>query len=189
MSYVLMYTLQTEFIKPGEEYKEHRLEYDTRKDAESAAHMMRDKIYWHKIVASNPASKWPKVIVSPSEDLSKTHDRIEGVLDGYFETGMECLGLTLYDLTKLGPPNPDYDASKPEDGRNFKNFRSHEGLHFIEKSDVLEYDGYRYSMVRDRDFALEDGFRLSLYPAGYSKDELLSLFHTNKRAVLWKRRK
>jgi len=188
VKHILQYTLKTEFQKPGEQYKTHEIEYEDRKDAESAAHMMREKIYWHRIVAADPQSKWPKYTVATDVDLGKTHEKLEGWLETHFETGMECLGLVLDQRIPDGP-NPNFDPTKPEDGSNFKNFRSYAGLHYVGREDVLEVDGERILMARDRDFAQADGYRLSLYPSGFSSKELIKLFNSNKKATLWQKRK
>lgn len=184
--YQLHYTLKNP--AKGEEYKTHVLEFDTRAEAEAAE---TDQMYWCRVYNTAPASKWEKKIVDETvQDITKTHTGpIVGVLDYYFETGMECMGLVVYEDGHEGSPNPNFDPTKPEGGDNFKNYKTHDAINFIERGDILELDGVKYLMARDRDFALEDGFRLSMYPMGFSKKELIELFNAAKPAKLWRIKK
>jgi hypothetical protein len=186
MKFILSYTLKS----PAEENRGAQvLEFASREAAEEYAAEKANEIYWHQVTAKEPRSGRPKVPVASGKDLAETHDRIEGTLQTHFETGMECLGLVLYEDGKRGPPNPGFDPEVPEDGNNFRNFSTYEALHYVGKGDVLEYDGARYLMGRDSEFARDDGYRLSVYPVGFSRAELLGLFAPEtKRAVLWKRK-
>lgn len=116
-----------------------------------------------------------------------------GTLETYFETGMECMGLILYEDGIIGGPNPNFDPSKPEGGSNFKNYKTHDGINFVEKMDVIELlnkNGKVYKRILciyDIKKAREDGYRLSLYIEGWDKMELARLFYPeNKKARLYK---
>ena len=126
-------------------------EFTTRKAAEEFVKQNK-YIYWSSITSSMPRSNWPKVIVSPSEDLSLTHQSITGVLDTYFETGMEGISIIVDPLKQGKSPNPSYDPSKPDSDENFPFYKDLMDMHFINKNDVMEVSGMRYHLVHDRDF-------------------------------------
>ena len=159
-------------------------------DAEKWIKENQEKLYWTNIRMENAISSKQKVIVSEDEDLSE-FIKVEGILETYFETGMECLGLTLQDPTQKGQPNPNFDPNKPEGGSNFQFYASYEGLHFIENGDILQIEGQsKFRMVKDREFAKDDGYRLSFYPQGFSRDELVKLFSPQSvKASIWKRKR
>lgn len=141
-------------------------------------------------MASEPlVSKNPRTIVTFIPDPAD-YDKIEGTLETYFETGMECMGLILYDKTKL-IPNDKFDPTKPEEGMNFPFFHDHSGIHFISSLNLLQVeDGPITVMVKDREMGAEDGYRLSFYPQGYSLAEWTALFRSgNMKATLWIRKK
>lgn len=129
----------------------------------------------------------PLRIIKFQLDKSK-YEKIEGTLETYFETGMDCIGLILYDKTKL-TPNPSFDPLKPEKDMNFAHFKDWSGIHFISHGDFLQVeDGDIWAMTKDRDFAARDGYHLSFYPCGFTKEDWVNLFITEKvEATLWKK--
>ena len=95
----------------------------------------------------------------------------------HYETGMECLGLVFCEDGIIGPPNPNFDPSKPEDGYNFKNYASYDAMTFLANNQILQPDGQdKFMMDKDRNMASRDGYRLSYYPLGFSRKELIDLF-------------
>lgn len=180
MKYQISYTLKNVKIsKMGTEF------FKTKKDASIWLKKNLEKIYWHQLTETNPKSKMPKPIVKfePNEEFAVKH----GKLQVHFETGMECLGLVFYEDGVHGPPNPNFDPSKPEDGYNFKNYSSYDGMNFIAHGQILQIgEGEKIAMMKDRDFAKRDGYRLSFYPQGFSRIELIKLFSKNSiKANLW----
>jgi hypothetical protein len=163
-------------------------ETNTKVQAEAWVEKNKAKLYWSQIIKLDAKSE--KTKPSGDVDLSK-YKKIQGVLQSYFETGMECLGLTLYDTTVNGPPNPAFDESKKESGSNFRFYRLHEATYFIEHGDILQVnDGPKWTLQKDREFAADDGYRLSFYPRGFSRKELLELFSPeDKKATLWRKNK
>lgn len=191
--YIVQYTKKDPI--EGEEYKTFVEEFPTREVAEKFVELNQSIIYWSSIASSEPKSEKPKILVNVNkEELLKKYDKFEGFLETHFETGMECLGLVLDERIPNGL-NPDFNPDWPEDARNFKYFRSHSGLHFIDKQDILQYkdesgNEIKALMIRDSDFAKDDGYALSLYPQGFSREELMKLFvRSNEKAVLYKRKK
>lgn len=180
MNFIVTYT---EKLSEGKEFKGFLTKTDFSSSEEAETWIANNpNIYWSQVTNSAPVSTKKKIVV---EDVSncKVH---EGTLQIYHETGMERLGLVLYKEGILGPENPNFDHSKPEDDRNFKYYSSYEALKFIRSGDVLEIDGVKYFMEKDRDFAKAGGYRLSIYPAGFSTEELLQLFlPETKRAILY----
>lgn len=142
-------------------------------------------LYWHQLTEIAPKSKYPRPIIAfdPSEEFTLKI----GKLCTYFETGMECMGLAFYEDGIHGPPNPSFDPSKPEGHSNFKFYASYDALNMIKHGDLLQIeDGPIYGMLKDRDLASRDGYRLSFYPQGFSREELLLLFgKENVKAKLW----
>ena len=69
---------------------------------------------------------------------------------------------------------------------NFRYFASYDALTYIKHGHVLEINNELIGMARDREFSIEDGFRLSFYPQGFTRDELLTLFSpSNVKAILY----
>lgn len=147
----------------------------------------KDILYWHQFVHTNPQSKEPKHLLADDALPQLTrYDKFTGTLQTYFETGMECMGLTFYIDGVHGGPNPDFDPTKPESGSNFKNFSSWEGTMFIETGMVITMpDGQHVCMVKDRMFAKQDGYRLSFYCIGYNKQEWIDLFLKEVKVTLY----
>jgi hypothetical protein len=167
----------------------YRKEFSTKEEAINWVDKEPD-LYWHRIRNQKAKSKLKKLVVTDAVDLSQ-YKRIDGVLERYFETGMECVGLVLSDKTKFGPPNPNFDPSKPEDGRNFKNYADINSIHFLGHGDILQPEGQlKFLLIKDRSFAADDGYTLSLYPQGFSREELVKLFFSEKtKATVWVKKK
>ena len=164
----------------------HSKTFTTEEEADKWVKENEDSLYWHQIIEIDAKSKKPKPIIlngPPTEGYAKKH----GTLQTHFETGMECLGLVFYEDGVHGGPNPDFDPSKPEDRNNFKYFASYDGLTFLETGHIIQFaDGQMVGLVKDRDFAKRDGYRLSFYPQGFSRKELLELFMPeNVKVTLW----
>lgn len=178
--YQISYTLKSPGL-PGY----HRELFKTKKEANSWFKKNKDEIYWHQLTECEPKSSMPRPIVKfePNENFIKK----TGTLQTYFETGMECLGLAFYEDGIHGSPNPDFNPSMPEGKNNFKYFSSHEGMTFIENGHILGLpNGERVGMLKDRDFAKRDGYRLSFYPQGFSKSEILELFYDETvKVTIW----
>lgn len=169
--YIVSYTL-----KDAKAPLYHRKEFNTKKEWSEWFKKNKKKLYWHQFRETAPKSKLPKPIIL-GEFSEADYIKKIGTLQTYFETGMECTGLIFYEDGVYGGPNPDFDPSKPEDGRNFKNFHTHDGITFIETGHILRFeDGTQVGMIKDREFAKSDGYRLSFYPRGYSRFELVNLF-------------
>lgn len=181
--YQISYTFKNE-KKPGIFQKL----FISRKKAEKWLHNNGSRLYWHQMTEINPVSNRPKPIIefSPGDNFIEK----KGKLEFYYEMGMECEGLVLIEHGIHGPPNPDFDSSKPEGGMNFKNFASYDALNFIKSGDLIKIgDGPIVGILKDRDFAARDGYRLSMYPQGFSRKELIDLFGPgNVEAVLWIKR-
>jgi hypothetical protein len=162
----------------------------TREEAEKWVADNKTTIYWSEIVEINASSKLGKVIASEIPNPNEWN-HFEGYLDTFTETGMECLCMVLETDEPKGEPNPHFDSSKPESSSNFKNYKSYENLHFIEHGNILEVDGVRYAMLKDREFAKADNYNLSFYPIGFSRREWLLLFMNvkPKRATLYVKKK
>ena len=179
MKYVVDYT-----EKPFNGVK-HEL-FKTMKAAKAFVNKNKETLYWHCIRVRNPKSNYPKAIISEDSDLSG-YTRIEGTLETYHETGMECTAIILYDNSIRGEPNPHFDSTKPEDENNFRYYKTLEATHFIENEDILEIEGTKFFMMNDAKFAKDDGYRFGFYPRGFSRREIISLFYPEKKkAVLWK---
>lgn len=180
MKYQISYTLKgTKTPGYGQEF------FNTKKDISIWLKKHSEKLYWHQITETNPKSKLPKPIIAfePGEEFILK----KGTLQTHFETGMECLGLAFYEDDIHGPPNPNFDPLKPEDRSNFKNYSSYDGLHFLANGQILQIEnGPKIALIKDRDFAKRDGYRLSFYPRGFSRSELLKLFAKETiKAKLW----
>lgn len=148
--------------------------FKTKAEANEFIRANKSKIYWKSLSEINPKSKKPKPLfeTEPVGYMKKV-----GTLQTYFETGMECLGLVFYEDGVYGEPNPSFDPSKPESKENFSRYSSFAGVTFIDSGHVLKFpNGELVGMVKDRDFAKRDGYMLSFYPRGFSKDEWLDLF-------------
>lgn len=158
--------------------------FPTRQDAKRWVLYNKERLYWSEIVEIDASSKKPKIVIE--ESLGEEWDQHVGTLETFCETGMECLGLVLQKDEPKGGPNPNFDPSVPESKNNFRYYASYDALKFIEHGNVLEIDGIKYAMIKDREFAQSDAYRLSFYPIGFSRKELLKLFlPENKRAILW----
>ena len=159
--------------------------FATKEEAELWVKKNKRKIYWSQIVARFPASSMarPVFLGEPGDDF----ERFEGKLSTYFETGMEYLGLMFTKNGMEGPPNPAFDPNKPEGASNFKSFGNYDALLEIQRGQILQIEGGdKISIYFDRLFASADGYRLSFYPQGFTKQELLNLFTPETtRAVLW----
>lgn len=169
MKYQISYTLKDK-AKPGMGQEL----FKSKKDASAWLKKNEKKLYWHQLTEINPKSKLPKPIVGFEPGDEYTFKL--GTLQTYYETGMECMGLVFYEDGVHGGPNPNFDPSKPESKSNFRYYSSYDGLHFIETGMIVEINGQKIGMVKDRDFATRDGYRLSFYPAGFSRKELIELF-------------
>lgn len=134
-----------------------------------------DNIYWYIITKINASSAFPKLIITEIPGSDK-YVKKTGILQTHFETGMECLGLTFVEDGIHGPPNPNFDPTKPESRSNFRNFASYEALHFLTTGMLLELNDQLIGLIKDREFAKEDGYRLSFYPRGFSRNEIIDLF-------------
>jgi len=181
--YQISYTLKDK-TKPGF----GRELFATKKEAAQWLKKHEQDLYWHQFTEINPKSKLPRPIIEfePGEE----YDLKVGTLQTYYETGMECTGLVFYEDGVHGGPNPDFDPSKPESKSNFRYYSSYDGLHFIEHGMILEIDGQKIGIIKDRDFASRDGYRLSFYPAGFSRKELIEIFAPETKKVrAWIKRK
>jgi len=178
--YQISYTLKDP-SKPGF----RREEFPTKTQANSWLKKHKDSLYWHQLTEINPKSKLPKPIIG--FEPGQEYEMKQGTLQTYFETGMESLGLVFYEDGVYGGPNPDFDPSKPESRSNFKFYASYDGLHFLQSGQILQIEnGPKIGIVKDRDFASRDGYRLGFYPQGFSRLELLSLFGKETvKAKLW----
>lgn len=183
MKYQISYTLK-EANKPGmgqELFKSKKAAADWLKKNE-------EKLYWYQLTEINPKSKLPKPIIKfePGEEYTLK----SGTLQTYYETGMESMGLVFYEDGIYGPTNPGFNPDLPESRNNFKNYSSYDALNFIETGMILEINGQKIGMVKDRDFARRDGYRLSFYPAGFSRKELIQLFAPeNVKVRVWIKKK
>jgi hypothetical protein len=185
--FVIDYTEKT--LESGQFTGFHRKEgFATHEEAQEWVTNNQDKLYWNQIIEVDASSQIPKMIVK--EIVDAEWEKHEGTLETYYETGMECMGLVLYKDEPKGTPNSSFDPSKPETSSNFKNYKSFEALKFVEKGSILEIDGVKYAMLKDRAFAQADGYRLSVYPIGFSRQELVELFGPgNKKATLYLKKK
>lgn len=155
-----------------------------KKDAEAFLKSIKKTVYWHQLLPIYTKSRMPRPVIkfTPPE----TYEKMTGRLNTYFETGMECLGLVFENSAITGSPNPNFDSSKPESEANFKNYASYDALHFITTGMIIEFeDGTKVGMMKDRTFSRQDGFRLSFYPQGYSKEEWMELFEKRTKVVLY----
>jgi len=180
------YVSYTKNTKEGEQFTgyHYRTGFTSREEAEQWAAINKDTIYWYQISETNPRSKKSKIMFEGS--LEEGWTKYEGTLRTHYETGMECLGLTLQTDEPHGGPNPNFDSEQPESASNFKFYASYDALHFLEYGNVLEIDGTKYVMIKDREFAKADAYKLSFYPQGFSREELISIFMPeNKRATLY----
>lgn len=184
MRYEVVYTKKDEESFSGY----HSERFETWKQAEQWVKDNQDVVYWSSVRDTEAASERPRYIFRG--EIPDDYDKIQGTLQTYFETGMECLGLVLQADEPKGPPNPKFNPLLPEGRDNFRNYSSYDALFFIENGDILEVDGVMYAMVQDRKFARADGYRFSFYPMGWSKKELVELFMPeNKRAVIYRKKK
>ena len=176
----------------GKEFKGMKsMPFETEGEALSWVATNKELIYWSSLRKSDPASLLPKIKVG-SFDLPQEYIQINGTLETYFETGMECIGLVLYDktydATHPGTANPHFDQARPESSENFKYYKSMEATHFLKEGDVfkLASEPERYLFKKDREFAGDDAYRLSFYPQGYSRKELMDLFSNGTvKATVW----
>jgi hypothetical protein len=145
----------------------------------------KKKLYWSQVVSLAPKSRLPRPIVL--FDPEPTYEKFDGKLGTYFETGMECLALVFVKNEPVGPPNPNFDESKPEDGRNFKNYGNFDAIINLRSGQILKLpDGSKVGLISDAKFAVEDGHRLSFYPQGFTKLELVKLFlPETTTATIW----
>jgi hypothetical protein len=178
--YQISYTLK----RPGDPFYHYKF-FFTKKDANAWLKANKKNLYWHQFTEINPKSDRPKPMIDG--DLSSSFKKKVGVLQTYFETGMESLGLIFCEDGIHGNPNPNFDPNKPEDRDNFQYFSSWDAITFIATGQVIEFaNGEKVGMAKDREFAKKDGYRISFYPQGYSKKEWLDLFATEKLQVtLW----
>lgn len=151
-----------------------RESFSSKKEASKWLKENEGLLYWYQLTEINPKSKLPRPLIDfePGNEYTVK----SGTLQTYYETGMECIGLVFYEDGVHGGPNPDFDPSKPESRSNFRYYSSYDGLHFIEHGMIVEINGKKIGMIKDRDFAKRDGYRLSFYPAGFSRKELIELF-------------
>ena len=180
MKYKISYTL-----KNAKKLGMGRELFRTKKEASTWLKKNSNKLYWHQLMENNPNSKLPKSIVmfEPGEEFTMKI----GILQTHFETDMECLGLVFYEDGIHGPPNPNFDPSKPEDRSNFRNYAYYDAMTSISHGQILQIeDGDKIGLIKDRDFATRDGYRLSFYSQGFSRSELIELFgKENVKAKLW----
>lgn len=120
-------------------------------------------IYWKQSVQENAKSLMQKVVLEPS--VFKEKKEIDGFISSYSETGFECLAIVF------------------DNG----NCNSVSCLHFIGNGDILLIDNVYYFVYNDSKFAEKDGFRLSIYPAGFTRSELQELFEKRKKVSLIKK--
>lgn len=173
MSYKISYTLKN----PNKNDPMFHHEYfDTYNEASEFIGNNTAKIYWSQIVKTDAESAHPKLILGSINGLEK-YDKKTGTLKTHFETGMECLGLVFVEDGIHGPLNPNFDATQPESKHNFKNYASYDALTFLNSGQILALNGQFIALMKDRDFAKDDGFQLSFYPRGFSRKELLDLFY------------
>jgi hypothetical protein len=166
-------------------------EFDSRPLAEAWVKENQETVYWSSIRKRNPASENPKRVLANDVDLTG-YIEIKGTLQTFFETGMECTGLILHDdFAPKGPENPKFDPTKPEDGNNFKHFSSYENIHDITSGDIFQPEGHpKYVMLKDRQFAADDAYRLSFYPQGFTYAEWTSFFaKQNIKATVWTKKR
>ena len=161
-------------------------EFESRPEAEKWLTENKETVYWSCIRVKDAASALPQPIIPEDFDQSE-YTKIEGALETFHETGMECMGLVLVDKTMHGPPNPAFDPSKPRGGANFEFYGNYNALHWFKTGDILQVDGsVKVGLLEDRAFATSDGYRLSFYPQGFTRAELVALFsYENVRATLW----
>ena len=170
MKYQISYTL-----KNPEKPHMHREYFKSKKAANEFLKENADKLYWHQLVETSPKSKTAKYVATfePGDEFILK----VGTLQTHYETGMECLGLVFYEDGINGPPNPNFDPTKPETSMNFKNYASWDAMTFLESGQILQVgDGEKFVMVKDRDMSSRDGYRLSFYPRGFGRKELIDLF-------------
>jgi hypothetical protein len=166
-------------------------QFFTRAEAETWIKDNEKLIYWSSIRIKNPVSHSPKRLLTDDVSLEE-YTKIEGVLETYYETGLECLGLIIHNSAINGTvPNPKFDSTKPESSVNFKYFSSYEDMHFIESGDILQPEGgSRYLLIKDRQFAADDAYRLSFYPQGFTYQEWTALFSKQDiKATVWTKKK
>jgi len=163
--------------------------FETQSQALEFVERNKEDLYWHEIVHAFPRSRFPRPIVTfePGEE----YDVFHGTLSTYFEAGMECLGLVFEKDGVWGSPNPAFNPNLPPGPNNFKNFSTYEALIFIAEGQILLLpDGTKLGVIKDREFGANDGFRLSFYPRGFTKQELLELFmKDNVQTKIWVRKK
>lgn len=210
--YKINFTLKA----PGEQgYKQKQ--FKTEKSANNWLKKNEDQLYWHQLVEINPKSDKEKPLagffsemlehgIDTSSSQTKTikimknnelhkayvnednYIKKVGTLGDHFETGMECMGLVFIEDGIFGPPNPNFDPSKPETrNSNFKHFSSYDALTFIHSGQIIEFPEPKQKvlMLKDIEFARKDGFNLSFYPRGFTKQELLEYFLLNTKVTIW----
>lgn len=173
MSYKITYTLKNPDKNDPIFHHEY---FNSYNEANDFIGKNVSRFYWSQIVKVNPKSVHGKMILDAPVDLER-YDKKTGTLRTHFETGMECLGLVFVEDGIHGPPNPDFDSSLPESRHNFKNYASYDALHFLNSGQILEVEEKLIELIKDRNFAIDDGHQLSFYPRGFTKDEWLQLFY------------
>lgn len=152
MAYVLTYTLKSKYKKKNQTtFLNER--FSSKRKALTFLKKIQKKVYWSQIVDSNARSRHPKPIILFNPPKKKFIIKT-GRLDIFFETGLECLGLVLEEDGKQG-----YDA-----------------LNFIKEMDILKIGHQKIAFIYDMTFAKNDAHRLSFYPRGFSRKELIELF-------------
>lgn len=186
MKYILEYTKTLEATN-GKDEGLFIKRFNTKKELKAFFKTEMRNIYWSRLREKDPSSKLPKMIIPPNDPGLSEYTALKGVLETYFETGLECLGLAFYrDDAVKGPRNPDFDPAKPASRSNFEFFRTYEGMLLVGRGHLLELEGVGIiGLERDRDFAKADGHQLSYYPRGFSKEEWLNLFLKETKVCLW----
>lgn len=183
--YAVNYTLKEEVFTGY-----HQQLFMKKKPAKEWIKANEGKLYWHQLVHLYPKSRQPRPIIT-FETLSENYDKYTGILQTYYETGMECMGLVFYrDDVPKGSLNPKFDPTQPESKSNFKYYKSYEGIIMLGNGMVLLLPGeQKVGLLKDIDFAKQDGYRLSFYPRGFSKKEWVGLFiNEDVKATLWVRK-
>jgi hypothetical protein len=136
-----------------------------------------------------------KAKIGLSLDLEKDYAIAgDGILDSYFETGMECWGLILFKSgDEFKAKNLNYTANN-KNGPEFYN--KHEGIVFLDKGDILVLENGHYIGIGNISAAEEDHYSLSSYPYidgnSWSKEEKskwIDLFQNKTKAKLYRPKK
>jgi hypothetical protein len=182
--FIVNYTQKIEFTN-GKFNGTHSKDFPSREDALDFV-SSEPSIYWSEIVEAEPKSKLSALCVQVDDPGLTDYTRHEGILETYYETGMESISLILYRDGFDDSPNPKFNPSEPESKANFRYFKSLEAALFIKNGDILEIDGKLIYLFKDREFARADGFKLSFYPRGFTKAQWVELFASEeRRAALW----